>query len=155
MGMKRLIPLAALLLAAATPLFALDDTARTDRTDQNRRIVIVDDVIRMSQAGVSDDAIISYVEKSREPFDLSADDIIAMTDAHVSKDVIKAVVDESAARKDRRRYRDERVYVAPGYYDPWLYPYYYDPFWYGPRFGVGVGFGFGPRFGRGFHHGRR
>src|SRR2546425_11286657 len=87
-SMKRLIPLAALLLAAATPLFALDDPARTDRTDRNRRIVIVDEVVRMSQAGVSDDAIISYVEKSREPFDVSADDIIAMTDAHVSKDVI-------------------------------------------------------------------
>jgi hypothetical protein len=154
MGMKRLIPLAALLLATATPLFALDDSSGTDRTDRNRRIVIVDDVIRMSQAGVSDDALISSVEKSREPFDVGADDIIAMTDAHVSKDVIKAVVDESAARKDRRRYRDERVYVAPGYYDPWFYPY--DPFWYGPRFAVGVGFGFVPSFGgRGFHHRRR
>jgi len=154
MGMKRLIPLAALLLAAATPLFALDDAARTDRTDRNRRIIVVDEVIRMSQAGVDDDAIISYVAKSREPFDVSADDIIAMTDAHVSKDVIKAVVDESAARKDRRRYRDERVYVSPAYYDPWFYPY--DPFWYGPRFAVGVGFGFVPRFGgRGFRHGRR
>src|SRR2546428_14196682 len=97
MRMKGLIPLAALLLAAATPLFALDDPARTDRTDRNRRIVIVDDVIRMSQAGVSDDALISYVAKSREPFDVGAGDIIVLTHAHVSEDGIKAVGGEVAA----------------------------------------------------------
>src|SRR2546430_9836737 len=113
MRMNRLIPLAALLLAAATPLLALDDPARTDRTDRNRRVVIVDEVIRMSQAGVDDDAIISYVAKSREPFDVSADDIIAITDAHVAKDVIKAVVDESAARKGPRRYPGHEGDVAP------------------------------------------
>ncbi len=118
-------------------------------------MIIIDDVIRMSQAGVSDDAIISYVRNTREPFDVSADDVIAMTDAHVSREVVKAVVDEAAARTDRRRYEDrgtvrETVYVAPPYYyDPFFYPYYYDPFFYGPR--VFLGFSFGPRFGRGLH----
>jgi hypothetical protein len=135
-------------LLFVTPLFAIDDADRAPRTDRNRRtVVVVDDVIRMSAAGVADDAIISYVRNTRDNFDVTADDIIAMTDAHVSKDVVKAVVDESAARKDRRGARDRRYFVAapyPYYYDP----FYYDPFWYGPRFSFG--FGFGPRFGGGF-----
>jgi len=54
---------------------------------------------RMSQAGVSDDAIISYIEKSARAVRRDADDIIAHDRLDVSKDVIKAVVDESAAAR--------------------------------------------------------
>jgi hypothetical protein len=154
---KRWTPLLVVfLVAAATPLFALDEANRTDRG--RRTVLVVDEVIRMSQAGVGDDAIISYVRHTREPFDVSADDIIALTDARVSRDVVKAVVDEAAAWKDRDRDRRGdragRVYVtAYPYYDPFFYPYYYDPFFYGPRFFVS--FGFGPRFiGRGFRRHR-
>jgi len=161
---KRLIPLIAVFLFAA-PSFALDEANRTDRPDRARRtVIVVDDVIRMAQAGVGDDAIIAYVRNTREPFDVSADDLIAMTNARVSEKVMKAVEDEAAARKDRDYHRrDARetrstVYVAPYpyYYDPFYYPYY-DPFWYGPRVSFGFGFGFGPRFGGGgrFHRGRR
>lgn len=119
----------------------------------------------MAQAGVSDDAIISYVRNTRERFDVSADDIIAMHDAHVSRNVVEKVVDEAGVRNDRRSrdYRDdrrdrvERVYVEPGYYGygygyyPYWYAPYYDPFFYGPRFSIGFAFGprfFGPRFHR-------
>ena len=162
--MKRLILLLAVLLFTA-PLFALDEANRADRPDRARRtVIIVDDVIRMAQAGVGDDAIIAYVRNSREPFDVSADDLIAMTNAHVSEKVMKAVEDEAATRKDRdydrRDTRESRstVYVTPYpyYYDPYYYPYY-DPFWYGPRVSFGFGFGFGPRFGGGgrFHRGHR
>lgn len=155
--MKRLILLLAALLVAA-PSFALDEANRTDRPDRARRtVIIVDDVIRMSQAGVSDDAIISYIRNTREPFDVSADDLIAMTNARVSERVVKGLEDEAAARRDnydRREARESRstVYVTPYpySYDPFYYPYY-DPFWYGPRFSFGVGFVFGPRF---IHHGR-
>ncbi len=158
--MKRLISLLAVLLFAA-PLFALNDPVdRSDRTDRSRRtIIVVDDVIRMSQAGVSDEAIISYVRHTRDDFAVTPDDLIAMTNAHVSEKVIKAVTDEANARKDydRGEVRESRstVFVAPYpyYYDPFYYPYY-DPFWY-PRFSVGIGFGFGPRFGGGFHHRHR
>jgi len=147
---KRLIPLFALLLTvAAAPVFALDDSNRNDRNRDKR--TLVDDVIRMSQAGVSDDAIISFVSHTRERFEVTADDIIAMTNAHVSKEVVKAIVDEAADRKDGRGYAGRTaVYVAPyyGWYDPFWSPYYYDPFFYGPR--VSIGFRFGPRF-RGRH----
>src|SRR5436309_6461353 len=78
---KRLIPLLAVLLFAA-PSFALDEANRNDRTDRARRtVIVVDDVIRMAQAGVGGDAIIGYVRNTREPFDVSGDDLIAMTHA--------------------------------------------------------------------------
>jgi hypothetical protein len=140
-------------LLAAAPVFAV-----------NRTVVIVDDVIRMTKAGVADEEIIAYVKKTDAPFDINGDDVIAMNDAHVSAAVLKFVIDESAARmrSERRQPARERVYVRPAYgYDPFWYGYgygygYYDPFWYGPR--VGIGFGFGPRygfrggFGGGFRH---
>ena len=108
-----------LLFLVSTPLFALDRARRG----------IVDDVIRMSQAGVSDDAIIAFVVHTREDFDVTADDVIAMTNAHVSKEVVKAMLDEADARKNRRREveRDDDDYL------PYFYPYY-DPWWFMPRY---------------------
>lgn len=149
-----------LLLAVAAPAFAV------------RTVMVVDDVIRMSKAGVADDAIIDFVTKSPEPFEVNGDDVIAMNDAHVSTAVLKFVIDESAARmKDERSdnrsqatTRETRtVYVRPlyaPYYDPFYYGSYYSPYWYGasPYFGFGIGFGgsFGGGFHGGFHggHGR-
>lgn len=106
----------------------------------------------MSQAGVADDAIVSYIRNTREPISVTADDLIALTNAHVSERVVKAVQDEAAARRDyNQRYGRSTVLVAPYGYG---YPYYYDPFWY-PRYSLGVGFVFGPRFiGGGFRHHR-
>ena len=142
--MKRVtLTVVVLLLAVAAPVFAV-----------NRTVMVVDDVIKMSKAGVADDAIIAFVQKTAEPFEINGDDVIAMNDAHVSSAVIKAVIDESAAKmKSERRDSRRTVYVSPGiyapYYDPFYYGYY-DPFWYGPR--VFVGFGY-TRFGgfRGGH----
>lgn len=150
--MKRLFLAVSLLLTL--PLFAVN------HDNKSRRPIIIDDVIRMSQSGVSDDAIIAYVHKYRDRFDVNADDVIALNDAHVSKDVVKAVVDESAAWKDHRD-RDydrapARVYTGV-YVDPWWYPsYYYSPFWYGwgPRFSIGLRFGGGFRGGFHGHRGR-
>ncbi len=144
--MKRWIPaVAVLLLIAAAPAFALDSADQPSRSNRGARtVIVVNDVIRMAQAGVSDEAIVSYVRNLREPFDVSADDLIAMTDAHVSQAVVKVVVDEAAGWKDREPAREREtatrrtVYVTAPYYDPW----YYDPFFYGPRVSFGFGFGF-------------
>jgi hypothetical protein len=156
--MKRLLPLLALLLlVVSAPVFGLDDKGSQRRS-------VIDDVIRMAQSGVPDDAIISFVAHTRDRFDATADDIIAMTNAHVSKDVIKAVIDEAADRKERpertqRTYVRSEAYYGGGYYPYYsyypYYPYYsyYNPFWYGPRLGVSVGFGFGRHFGGGFRGG--
>ena len=158
--MKRLISAVGVLLfiGIAAPAFALTavdrDRDASARSDRSRRPIVIDDVIRMSQSGVSDDAIIAYLHKYRDRFEVNADDVIAMNDAHVSKAVVTAVVDESAAWNNRRD-RDydrapARVYSSV-YYDPYWYPgYYYDPFWYGwgPRFSIGLRFG---GFYGGFH----
>ena len=142
--MKRTITAVAVLLLVTTavPLFAAQ-----------RRLV--DDIVRMSRAGVAEDSIVAFVQNTRGPIDLTADDLIVMTDAGLPKTLIKAVVDESAARNGQRYDRRETGYApsvqvyAPYY--PYYAPYYYDPFFYGPRFSVG--FGFGPRFGfRHFRH---
>ncbi len=148
--MRRAIFAVAVLLISAVPAFAV-----------TRTVMVVDDVIRMTKAGVADDAIIAFVKKAPEPFEVNGDDVIAMNDAHVSPAVMKAVIDESSARMRDERRRDgrsydtrrETVYVAPGFYSPWYDPYYYGygPYWYGPR--VFLGFGFGPRFYGGFHGG--
>ena len=154
--MKRLLPLFALLLVVvSTPVFGLDDKGSQRRS-------VVDDVIRMAQSGVPDDAIVSFVAHTRDRFEATADDIIAMTNAHLSKDVIKAVIDEAADRKDhpertQRTYVRSEAYYGGGWYDPFYYPYssYYNPLWYGPRLAVRVGVGFGRHFGGGFHGGGR
>jgi hypothetical protein len=142
------------LLTAAAPLFAAQ-----------RRLV--DDIVRMSRAGVSEDSIITFVQNTRGPIDITADDLIVMTDAGLPRGLIKAIVDESAVRNsNNQRYRSDRsyspsvaVYASPyyyPYYSPFYSPYYYDPFFYGPRVSIGFGFGGGFRGGRGggFHHGR-
>jgi hypothetical protein len=138
--MKRIISAVAVLLfvAVSAPLFAAQ-----------RRLV--DDVIRMSRAGVSDDSIITFVQSTRGRLDITADDIIAMTEAGLSKPLIKAIIDESAAsRKDSRETAYAPRYYPPAYYDPY---YYYDPYWYAPR--VYLGFGYTGFYGGGFRGGFR
>ncbi|HEX7192691.1 MAG TPA: hypothetical protein VF381_14075 [Thermoanaerobaculia bacterium] len=153
----------------AVPVFALDDNrdSRTANYERDRHSVI-DDVIRMSQAGVSEESIIRFVRQSHDRYVMNADTIIALNDAHVSKAIINALMDGAYDRGDRRsddrdydrdRVVQERVYVQPypyygyGYYDPFWYPY--DPFWYGPRVSIGLGFGgfWGGGFRGGFHGG--
>jgi len=159
--MKRLAVL--LLVLLAVPLFADDRPVR--ESDRNAQPTLIADVIRMTNAGVSEDAVLAFVRKSDERIDVSADDLIALTDAHVSKDVIKAIIDSADDHDGGRPRTRERVvyqprYVASPYYYGWNDPFYYDPFWYGPRLSIGFGFG-GYRyggyrhFGGGFHHGIR
>jgi hypothetical protein len=142
------------LVLVAAPLFAVQRNA-------------VDEVIRMTRAGVAEDTILDYLDKTDARIVVTGDDVIAMTDAHVSKAVIKAVVDAADSRRNSRDYRDRSyasprvVVAAPYYYDPY---YYYDPFWYRPSLSLSFGFGryYGYRGGsyggggfRGGHRGHR
>jgi hypothetical protein len=132
------------LVLVAAPLFAVQRNA-------------VDEVIRMTKAGVPVETMLDYIDKTDARIVVTGDDIIAMTDANVPKEVIKAVVDASASRRDYRDrgYSSPRVVVAaPYYYDPY---YYYDPFWYRPSISLGFFGGFGGfrggfRGGHGGHH---
>jgi len=160
--MKRFAVL--LLIVLAVPLFADDRPAR--ESERNAQPALIADVIRMTNAGVSEEAILAFVRKSDEQVDVTADDLIALTDAHVSKDVIKAIIDSADDQdggRPRTRERERVVYqpryVASPYYWGWNDPFYYDPFWYGPRFSFGLSFGHSYRsyrhYGGGFHHGIR
>jgi hypothetical protein len=141
---------AVLLVAlAAVPLFAVSRNP-------------VDDVIRMYKSGVPEEAIIQFVQKADNRFDVSADDLIAMADAKIPRTIIKVVLDVSDVRNGRSDVHDSRgpepspatmalegsdVYDYPWYYG---YPEYYDPYWYG---GFGLGFVAGGPFFGGFHGG--
>jgi hypothetical protein len=125
------------LVIVAAPLFAVQRN-------------VVDEVIRMTRAGVGEDAMLNYVDKTDIRIVVTGDDVIAMTEANVPKAVIKEVVDNSGRGSNYRdrAYVSPRVVVAPSYYDPY---YYYDPFWYRPS--LYLGFGFGGFYGGGFRGG--
>jgi hypothetical protein len=85
--MKRSVCVIALLLLSVAPLFAIQRD-------------LIDDVIRMSNSGVSDEVIIDFLNGRHEHFVATADDIIALKNAGVSKQVIDAVIgkaDETGA----------------------------------------------------------
>ncbi|MDP9360334.1 MAG: hypothetical protein M3P29_02660 [Acidobacteriota bacterium] len=139
------------IIHAVAALFLVLVTAPLFAVQRN----VVDEVIRMAKAGVAEDTILEYIDKTDARIVVTGDDVIAMTEANVPKAVIKAVVDTAEARRDRRDYRDRsysapRVVVSPSFYDPY---YYYDPFWYRPS--LYLGFGFGGYYGGGFHGGSR
>lgn len=124
------------LVIVAAPLFAVQRN-------------VVDEVIRMTRAGVSEDAMLNYVDKTDIRIVVTGDDVIAMTEANVPKAVIKEVVDNSGRSSRDHAYVSPRVVVStPYYYDPY---YYYDPFWYRPS--LYLGFGFGGFYGGGFRGG--
>src|SRR4051794_16095179 len=111
--MKRFLSAVALLtiIAAAVPVFALDEPERDTRAVTRDRTSVIDDVIRMTRAGVDDDAIIKFVRESRDQYVVDADVIIALTDAKVSKAVLNAVMDEAYDRGSTNR-RDDGRYTG-------------------------------------------
>ncbi len=157
--MKRLFPALAAATLLTLPVLAIEPTTPTpandddQRTEQRDRATVIDDVIRMSKAGVNDEAIIRFLRESRDEYVVDADIIIELTDAGVSKDVLNAVMDQAYRRGEDDRGRNRRgsttVYVRPSW-NPWFYPYgWYDPYWYGPRVSIGYGWG---GWGGGRHH---
>src|SRR5688572_26149580 len=87
-AVKRLLTILPFLLFAVTVHAVSPHTA-----------TVVEEVIRLTGNGATDDLIIAYMEKSPEAFDVTGDDVVAMNEARVSPAVIRAVIDESAARK--------------------------------------------------------
>jgi len=145
------------VLMFAAPLFALDknNPAPVDPPDARQQLSVVDEVIRMAQAGVGDGAMISYIRQTREPFAVTSDDLIALANARVSDRVVREL-QADAQRADGRGYAAPRttVLVSPYAY-PYYYPYgYYSPYSYGPRLSFGIAFGRGFGGFGGFRHRR-
>jgi len=57
--------------------------------------ISVDDVVKMSKAGLGEDVIIAQLAKDNAKFDLSVDDLIKLKGAGLSEKVIKAMVSGS------------------------------------------------------------
>ena len=74
------------------------DFSSPQPSPQTKKGLIVDDVIRMSKAGVSDNIIIQQINKQAQHFDLSADQLIQLKTAHVSDRVINAMIGPTTVR---------------------------------------------------------
>jgi hypothetical protein len=56
---------------------------------------VPDEALRMSEAGVSDDLIVSYIQKSAIPYAIDSDQIVYLHDLGVSSAVLEALVKRS------------------------------------------------------------
>jgi TonB family protein len=59
--------------------------------------ITFEQVIRLSQSGLSDAAIIAQIKKRPQPFNLSPDELLQLKAAHVSNSVIEAMMPPSSA----------------------------------------------------------
>jgi hypothetical protein len=128
------------------------------------------DVISLTQAGLSDSLIVSMMDASQSYFQLTTQDVLDLKAAGVRESVIKSMLAAPPADEEQGGSGDVRDHVVPpywyiGYYpywDPWYasswYPYHYSsyrpvyvrhsyPMHYG-GFGGGRGYGGGHGGGR-------
>jgi len=68
--------------------------------DSQTKRMTVDDVIKMSKAGRSDEVIIEQLKKEGQYFNLTSDQLLKLKTAHVSKQVIQVMVDPYPIRDD-------------------------------------------------------
>jgi len=178
--MKRTVAIATILLLGA--LTAVAESAPPRAKHFSNRLL--EDVVQMTRAGLSDATIVAYVKSRSSRFDgdVTADDLIRLQRAGVSEAVVRFIasaagVDNAHGRRDNdvtydsrdsdRRGSDEGsvepsdgedVTVAVGPPDGYGYPYWYgySPYWYAysPFFSGGVFFR-GRGFSRGGRFGRR
>lgn len=76
--------------------------------DSRTKPMTVDDVIKLSKAGLSDDLIIQQIKKKGQRFDLSTDQLVQLKAAHVSDRVIQVMIDPT---KDTVRPPAEKMTV--------------------------------------------
>jgi len=168
MIMKRLAAFSAILIFGAS--LAAAQTASPSRRFSNP---LLNDIVRMSKAGMPNDTIVAYVQAREARLDaaLTADDLIELRRAGVGEPVIRylasvATFDASpsgSAPRPQARYEStegegETVAVEPGYVG-YGYPYYgwgwgwpyYGGWWGGPFFSGSVFIG--GRFGHRGHFG--
>ena len=172
--MKRTVAIVTILLLGALTAVA-ESAPRPAKRFSNR---LLEDVVQMTRAGLSDATIVAYVKSRSSRFDgdVTADDLIRLQRAGVSETVVRYIasvagVDNAPGRRDNDVTYDSRgsdegsaepsdgedVTVAVGPPDGYGYPYWYgySPYWYAysPFFSGGVffrgrGFSRGGRFGR-------
>lgn len=143
--MKQIV-VAAIILAGAVALggcasdqWASNGRQRTSTLD-SLSMMSKQDVISLSQAGVSDSLIISMLDMTGSYFRLTTQDVLDLKNAGVHDGVIKEMMSpppQATQSSDNGRY----YYYYPPYWYAGYYPYW-DPWWYYPSFSLGVGFGY-------------
>ena len=141
-AMKRPVAFSAILILGAAVAFAQAESSSTRFSTP-----LLDDIVRMTKAGLSDSTIVAYVKVRRARLDsiLSADDLIQLRRAGVSKTVIRYLASVTAddvgqtgeGRHEEVTYdsREGTAYpVEPAYGGVYGYPYGYG---YYPRYGGG------------------
>jgi len=98
----------------------------------NERAISLDDVINLSKAKVSSDAIIGHIDATHSRFKLSSDDIVRLKNEGVADDVIEYMIEtDMTPERYRRDYSyspyDYWEHYFNSYYYP-IYDYYYNPF---------------------------
>lgn len=140
-------------MLAAVPSFAMV---------QSRNVV--DDVIKMTKSNVPEDTILDFVQKAGRYDVTADDVVAmsdAGVSRNVIRAVVQyAETSRPSGRDVARDGSHTTVVVSPSVYPYGYYPYYgyyYDPFWYGPALSFNFGFGrfYGGHYGHGggFHGG--
>ena len=140
--MKKLV-VAVLLFAGAAiatgcgpSYYAHYHRARMAQPDSTQ-MLSAEDIIRMSDAGISDSVIVQMLDASGESFQLRPRDVIALSDSGVSEYVISAMMQPKSSPQGNGEYTDYGgSYYPYYYYNPywgWGYPYY-SPWYFSVRF---------------------
>jgi len=86
-----------IVLVAALDLAAQSNANAPAAPSASAGALTVQDIIKMSKAGLDDDVIILQIKKKGQPFDLSIDQLIELKSASVSSRVIQVMQDPSKA----------------------------------------------------------
>ena len=87
-------------IAQLTITFPDSATAPQSKDPQVKGLLSVNDVIKLSQAGLSDDVIIAQIRKRPQPFELSTDQLIQLKTAHVSNRVINVMIETKSVEAE-------------------------------------------------------
>jgi hypothetical protein len=84
-----------ILATLLTIVMSIPAPAQTP-TPVSENQVSVEDVLTMSQIGLSDDIVIARIHQHNKPIDLSTDDLVRLKQAKISDAVIRALIDPAA-----------------------------------------------------------
>jgi hypothetical protein len=161
-----------LFLAGCVPMQHASRTRGASAPADTASLMTKQNVISLSQAGVSDSIIVTMLDASGSYFQLTTQDVLDLKSAGVHEGVIQAMLaipgpsDETTASEGGRGYPPYWYARYYPYWDPWYlptYPFgfgyrYYQPFYVrhvAPSHFGGFGGGWGRSAGGGHGGGRR
>ncbi|MFA5833936.1 MAG: hypothetical protein WDA22_10725 [Bacteroidota bacterium] len=88
--------------------------------------MLIDDIIKLSNEGISDTVIVSQINATYSYFVLDTDDIVELKKAGVSEKVINEMINTSASvtSGSAARYYGNPFYLLPYYSYPWYSSFY-------------------------------